>query len=249
MHRTPIAAVLAMAAAGCAGSSTSSSTTPSPVSPSTAAISVGAVAATLEIGATGVIYHAGFQVRETGGQTGATLQSVIFIFRNGYTSGSTIAPLPAGTHVATGGTSAVAPIAIPDSSGNVATEISATVSFVDDSGHKGSASGVGPLPVVMFDLNGVVRDSSNGQPLAGTTIVVGSGPNGGRSTTADAAGSYRFAGLQAGSLTVRAQEDGYTSATTTVALLRNMQSDFSLDPAPPPASASTTRVQRRGARR
>jgi hypothetical protein len=195
-------------------------------------------AATLETTATGVIYHVTFQLAETGGQAGATINNITFIFRNGFTSGSTIHTPAASTRLASSGTLNIGPIAVVDNSGNVATEIGANVSYTDDSGHTSSVSGSGPLPVLRFGLVGFVRDSGTGQGISGAAVQVTSGPDASASVVADSNGQYAFTALQAGTFTVQAQASGYAASSQTVTLLAASESDFQLSVVAQPAAGS-----------
>jgi hypothetical protein len=52
-----------------------------------------------------------------------------------------------------------------------------------------------PLPTTS-SLSGQVVDSATGRGIPGATVSIAAGPNGGRSTTTDATGSYSLAGIQ-----------------------------------------------------
>jgi hypothetical protein len=235
-------ALAAVAASAC-GSSTPTSTTtaPTPLGASTATLAVSSFAATLQPASPGAVYRVTFTVNETGGQTGATLRSVVFVFRNGYSSGALIYTPPSTLHVATGGAVNIGPVDVADPSGNLATEISATVSYADDSGHDGSVSGSGTLPVVTFGLVGVVTDSTTSLPLAGVTVSLTSGPDAPAATMTDANGRYAFPKLQAGTINVTAEDSGYTALTQSVTVAANAESDFALVPVPPAAASSLRR--------
>jgi hypothetical protein len=217
---------------GACGSSSSTPATPapSPVPAGSATVSVTAFAAIVELTPTGAIYHVSFQVNETGGQTGATLSVVTFIFLDGFNTGSMVYALPSPVHVAGGGAVSLGPIAVNDTSGNVATQISANVSFTDDAGHAGLATGSGQMPVLKFGLAGSVQDITTGQAVAGAIVKVITGPNGGVSQVTDATGSYSFTALQAGTFTLQGQAAGYTLATQSVTLTANARVNLQLTP-------------------
>ena len=73
-------ALMSSLVAGCSSPSVSSPTAPAA---KTSVIAVSSVAATVEKTSTGAIYHISFQVKETGGQSGATISSVLFTLKNG----------------------------------------------------------------------------------------------------------------------------------------------------------------------
>jgi hypothetical protein len=238
MRGLPAACVAALVSSACGSTSSSpaAGTTPTPVG-NPATISVTNVAATLEDTSGAVVYHVSFQVTETSGQTGATFKSVTFVFRDGFDGAGVIYALPAPVHLAGGGTVSVGPIAVPDSTGNVATEISANISYTDDGGHAGLASGLASMPALRFALAGFVRDSASGQVISGATVEVTTGPNSGAEQTSDASGAYAFAALQAGTFTLHGIAPGYPAATQTVALTGSTNVDLLLTVAPPTTSS------------
>ena len=123
----------------------SSPAVPSPSAPGTnpAALAVSSVVATVEKLSTGPVYHISFQLKETGGQSGATISSVLFTMpRGAATFTSTYTP-PTTQRVPAGGSLDVGPIDITDTAGastSIASEISVSVSFSDDGGRGGSAA-------------------------------------------------------------------------------------------------------------
>jgi hypothetical protein len=237
MRWLPAACVAAIVSSACGSTASSTPVAPTPVG-NAAMIGVSNVAATLDVTSAGVMYNVSFQVSETSGQTGATFKSVTFVFRDGFNGGGTVYTLPAPVHVAGGGTASVGPIAVTDSTGNVATEISANVSYVDDSGHNGLASGSASMPAVKFKLAGFVRDSASGQVIPGATVEVTTGPNSGAEQTSDASsGAYAFTALQAGTFTMQGIANGYPAVTQTVVLIGNVNVDVLLTVTPPTASS------------
>jgi hypothetical protein len=237
--RRGLALCAALTSAGCASSSTS--TPAAPTSAGTAVVALASFAATLETTTIGVIDHVTAQLAETGGQAGATINTVTLIYRNGFVSGSMIYTPPSATRLASSGTLNVGPIAVVDNSGNVATEIGANVSYTDDSGHTASVSGSGPLPVLKFTLVGFVRDTGTGQGISSATVQVTSGPNASASVVADSNGQYAFPALQAGTFGVQAQASGYVASSQSVTLLAGSETDFQLAVVAQPAAGGATR--------
>src|SRR5580765_2532953 len=117
----------------------SSPSVPSPSAPAvnTTAIAVSNVAATVDKTSTGAVYHIWFQLKETGGQNGATLSTVLFALRRGAAAlTATYAPTTT-QRIAAGGSLALGPINVSDDAGAstaIATEISVAVSFTEDGG-------------------------------------------------------------------------------------------------------------------
>jgi hypothetical protein len=240
--RAACVAALVSSACGSTASAPVAPTIPVPVG-NPAVISVTNVAATLDVTSGAAVYHVSFQVVETSGQTGATFKSVTFIFSNGFAGGGFVYTLPAPIHVAGGGTVSVGPIAVPDGTGNVATQISANISYADDGGHVGLASGSASMPALTFNLAGFVRDSASGQVISGATVEVTTGPSSGAEQTSNASGAYAFTALQAGTFTMQGIAPGYPAATQTVVLTGNANVDVLLTVAPP-AAASSVRARR-----
>jgi hypothetical protein len=235
-----MACLAALASSACGSTaSTTAPTTPTAPTPvgSPATVGVTAVVATVEVTPAGAVYHVSFKVNETSGQAGLTFSAVTFGFRDGFSGGGVVYPLPAAVHVASGGTASVGPIAVTDSSGHVATEISANISYTDDGGHVGLASGSASMPPLMFRLAGFVRDSATGLVIPGATVEVITGANSGAELTSDATGAYAFAALQAGTFSIQGIASGYPAATQTIALTGDTNVDVTLTPSAPAASA------------
>ena len=70
-----------------------------------------------------------------------------------------------------------------------------------------------PSPSSSIALTGIVTNSGNGQPIAGTTVSVGA-----LTTATDATGNYTINGLSPGSATVTANASGYQGQSRTVML-------------------------------
>jgi hypothetical protein len=63
-----------------------------------------------------------------------------------------------------------------------------------------AAPAAAPAPT-LYTIQGTVR-SASGQALAGATVLVIDGPNGGKSVTSDGGGSYQLTGLTYAGFTV-----------------------------------------------
>jgi hypothetical protein len=206
------------------------------------------IAATEQIASGSVVYTVSVQLTETGGQTGATVNSIAFIFLTDFSRGSSVQALPAPVRLPSGGSASLGPFSIPDTADVVATQLSATASFQDDTGHRGSASGFTTLPTLMFGLTGIVQDSATGAVLPGAFVSVTSGPDAADLTQTDSAGHYAFGNLQAGTFTVQAEDAGYTTLSQSVTLTANGQSNFPLVLATSTSSSLHARTTRPAAR-
>ncbi|MCL4814501.1 MAG: carboxypeptidase regulatory-like domain-containing protein [Vicinamibacteraceae bacterium] len=91
-----------------------------------------------------------------------------------------------------------------------------------------------PAPTT-FSLSGKVTETAptSSTPIAGARVSIGDGPNAGRSTTTDAAGTYTFASLERSGFTVTASADGYEPRSQGVDLTANRTVNFQLRPLGP----------------
>lgn len=219
------AALATMIACGSSSSSPAAPST-STTAPAAAAITVTSFTATAETTGTGVVYHATFQLRETGGRAGATINTVLFTFSNGATANGS----PTGAvKIAAGGTFDWPTININDSGHPQVSQLSVAVGFTDDNAHTGSVSGTATVTQLqLVTLAGVVRDSATNAAIGGATVQLTSGASSGKSATADAAGAYSITGIVAGAVTAQASAAGYTSASSSVVLTGDGRVDFKL---------------------
>ena len=223
---------------------------PSAPAPNTTAIAVSSVNAIVEKVSSGAVYHISFQVKETGGQGGATVSTVLFTLKSG-ASTLTATYTPTTTQrVPAGGSLDLGPINITDNAGAstpMASEISVAVSFTDDAGRDGSAAAAAsiaqPAPLVTYTVSGLLTDGTSGPSgrMRGVVVEVIDGINTGLSATTDSAGNYAITGISPGSLTLSASLTGYETATERVSISADTRVDFVLvrkiAPAPTPAPA------------
>src|SRR5258708_4573200 len=87
-----------------------------------------------------------------------------------------------------------------------------------------------------FSLSGTITSGLTRHAIRGATVSVVDGPSAGKSATADASGSYSFAGLQQSGFTVSASANGYVSASQGVTLTSTQTLSFQLTPVPTPWS-------------
>jgi hypothetical protein len=80
-----------------------------------------------------------------------------------------------------------------------------------------------------FSVSGQVTDSASPKTIAGATVIIGDGPNAGRSTTTDDSGSYRLTDLQPSGFTVRVSADNYYPQDRGVTLTTNQTLSFRLN--------------------
>lgn len=87
-----------------------------------------------------------------------------------------------------------------------------------------------PAPVAA-SLSGAVATSA-GAPIAGATVAILDGSNGGRSTTTTSAGAYRFDGLQSSNGNVSARAAGYQESIRGLYIDGNSSLNFTLTAVP-----------------
>jgi|SRR5581483_1647349 len=229
MQKFALAAMVvsALALSGC-GSSTSAPTTPATPS---AALSISSFTATLTSSGSTNVYQVAFQLKETGGKAGATINTIRLSLGNG---GSGNADPTAPTKISAGGTLDSGTITLTDSiTGQVATQITVTVTFTDDGGHAGTVSSSANVnrpapPPVTYALTGFVRDQGTGAGVEGATVRVSDGSNAGKSGTTASNGYYAVPGLAAGSFTIHVSAANYNSSDVSVSLTKDTEVDTTL---------------------
>jgi hypothetical protein len=134
-----------------------------------ASIAVASVVATADKQSVGAVYHISFQLKETGGQSGATISSVLFTMPSGAATFTATYTPPTTQRVPAGGSLDMGPIDISDNAGTstaIASEISVAVSFTDDGGRTGSATGTAsiapPALLITYTVSGLVTDGTSG---------------------------------------------------------------------------------------
>lgn len=103
----------------------------------------------------------------------------------------------------------------------------------------GSDSATAPTPAptptppvaTTYNLTGTVS-STTGGGIAGATVRILDGANAGKSTTANAAGIYSFAGLAVAGQSVNASATNYSAVSKGVSTTSNQVLDFQLAPIP-----------------
>jgi protocatechuate 3,4-dioxygenase beta subunit len=75
-----------------------------------------------------------------------------------------------------------------------------------------------------FSITGTVRDTAQ-TPVAGATMTIAGGPNNGRTTKTDMAGTYGFAGLQASSFTIKVTSSDWAPTTVVMTLPGDLVAD------------------------
>ena len=71
-----------------------------------------------------------------------------------------------------------------------------------------------PVPPPTYSLSGYITDATNLKPIASAFVSIVSGGSG--NTTTDSHGLYSFTGLEAGTYTVKASRQGYSSDSKAV---------------------------------
>lgn len=89
-----------------------------------------------------------------------------------------------------------------------------------------------PVPSTTSEIYGVLRESdpSVGVAIPGGTVQITSGPNAGRSITANGDGYYAFSDMARGTFTMRATANGYEPVEQSVTLVNPRQQDLQLRP-------------------
>jgi hypothetical protein len=214
-----------------------------------ASIAVASVVATVDKQSVGAVYHISFQLKETGGQSGATISSVLFTMPSGAATFTATYTPPTTQRVPAGASLDMGPIDISDKAGAstaIASEISVAVSFTDDGGRTGSATGTAsiapPALLITYTVSGLVTDGTSGPSgrMPGTLVKVLDGLNAGLSAVTDGTGNYAITGISPGGLTLSASATDYETATQQVTISGDTGVNFVLArklgpvPAPPP---------------
>ena len=216
-----------------AACSSASAPSPSAPAPNVTAVAVTSVTATVEKVSTGAVYHISFQVKETGGQSGATISTVLFTLKSSpSTLTSTYTPSTT-QRVPAGGSLDLGPVNITDTTGastSIASEISVAVSFTDDAGRGGSVTATASIAHITYTLSGLVTDGTSGPSgrMPGVVVQVLDGVNAGLSAVTDGTGNYTISGISAGSLTLSASITDYETTTQSVTVSGNTHVDLVL---------------------
>lgn len=222
---------------------------PSAPAATAASLAVSSVAATVEKASVSAVYKFTFQLKETSGQSGATISSILFTMPSGAaTFTATYTPATA-QRVPPGGSLDLGPIQITDQAGpstSLAAEASLTVKFVDDGGREGSAAGTGPVTrPLAYTVSGLITDGTSGPSgrMRDVLVEVIHGTNAGLQTRTDAGGNYAIAGIAPGTLTLSASTTDYETSTKEVNISGDTQVDFILPrihaPVPTPLPGPT----------
>lgn len=89
-----------------------------------------------------------------------------------------------------------------------------------------------PTPVTTSEIYGILRESdpSVGVNIPGGTVLITSGPNAGRTITANSDGYYALTDMTRGTFTMRASANGYEPVEQSVTLANPRQQDLQLRP-------------------
>lgn len=242
--------LVALSAMSCGGDKQPAPTAPTKRS---AAVTVSTLTASLSYSGTDKKYGIRLVLRETTGETGATVGAIDFTFYG--SDGAAIATATtneawASTRLNPGATLEARGMDLSDRDGNrpAATRITARVSYVDDIQVSGSASTSADItqpapPPAFFTLAGVLSEDPDGVALPGGLVSVVSGVNAGKSSGTDGNGYYSIPGLQNGTFTLRASKAGYQSVDRQVTLAADTRFDMAIRaialPPPPPGNSMT----------
>jgi hypothetical protein len=191
-----------------------------------------------------ITYNLSMRLSETSGQSAVTITSLTVGFDGGRSGTAPIdnAKLIAGTSRRLDNAS------FKDQSGAPASSrLTVTMGYHDDNGHTGSATAsVSVQSLALVTLSGVVRNSKTGAPIGGAKIEVTTltGPNAGKSTTADAAGHYALTPLVAGAFTIRATANGYDAKSFPIDIATDAPFDIALSTTAPPVEYTITGTAR-----
>jgi hypothetical protein len=240
-RRSILSILAALFMSSCSGGSSS------PTSPTPAPAAAGATLTVSNFTAVreGSGLRMSLQINETSGRVGATVSSILFTLSNGAT-GTTVV----NRRVAAGSSISEPSITINDSSGvtTTATSMTAAVTFNDDGGRAGSASGTAAItspPVIqLFTVAGVVTNDTTKAAIPGVLVSVDGGTYNGKSATTDGNGYYSIAGVEGG-VVLRSSANGYTTSSRGVQVSGDTRLDFTMQaaaPVGPPAAALEYRV-------
>ena len=194
----------------------------------TAALTVQTIDAIRETTADGAnLYHVSFEVRETKGETGATVKAVDLQFNSGYapTFGADSVP-----HVGAGRTVESKRLSATDPLGaarGTASSVNVRVLATDDKGTD-TVSTATKSVLNAWVLFGNVTEASTGRPIAGATVRITFGPDAGRSATTNASGRYMFTTIVQGTISLTINESGHVQQTRTVDMLGDIRLDVAL---------------------
>lgn len=248
-----VIAGVSLALASCGGGSDNGSRNPTTPTRQAAALSVTTFTASATQNATENLYEIRVTVRESGGQTGATLSTIeLSLSDSSGTYGSaTIDDGWVATTVAAGSSANSRLIRLRDANDGrrLATRITARISYTDDTQVNGAltasadiAQPAAPPPQSTFTVAGIVSDDSLETPISAATVTILDGANAGRSSTTDGNGYYSIPTLRPGSFTIRATKAGYNPGDRGLTLSADTRIDLrmrSIAPAPaPPAPPS-----------
>lgn len=219
-RRIVVAVASVIAVASCSGGS--SPTAPSATPTQGASLEVSSFVVTAQQPSAGTVaYTFAFELHETSGRTALTVNTIQFLLAG---VGTANAELTGTVRVPAGGTRSSDALSSSDSSGRpVASQVTITVAFTDDTGKTGSASKtVAVSQAAAYTVFGVVS-SSAGSALSGATVRIGD-----RSAGTDGNGYYTIPGVPAGAITVTASKTGYTAQAVAATLSGDRQINFTM---------------------
>jgi hypothetical protein len=213
------------------------------ISPNRATVVITSMDVTSEaVGATGNSQTIIFHLRETGG-VGATIAAVDFMLGNGSASADTShinSPMTdSANRLPPYGTADSRRLTANDVTGRFPypTSVQANVSFSDDKGNTGMASGstnVPPLPSPsQATVTGTVTDATYGGVVPNITVKATDAAHAGKVATTNSMGSYSMTGVATGDLTLSASASGYQTSTKTATVTGDTQIDFMVLPTGP----------------
>ena len=229
--------------------------TPNIPSRSPAGVAISTLNGSLAYSGTDKRYSIRLSVRETSGQTGATMGTVELTYFSDATliATSRVEDAWTTTRLNPGATLDAKTMIATDSQADrpAANRVTARVNYVDDLQTSSSSTTSAdisqpasspPSPALaFFTLAGVLSEDPDGVPIGGGRVEVIGGVNAGRSSGTDGNGYYSIGGLQNTTFRVRASKAGYQSVDRVVTL----SSDTRFDNA---VAADSSGVQRRVAR-
>ena len=173
------------------------------------------------------LYHVSFEVRETKGETGATVKAVDLQFNNGYTPTFGADSVP---HVGAGRTVESKRLSAEDplrAARGTASSVSVRVLATDDKGTD-SVSLATKAVLNAYVLFGNVTEAGTGRPIVGATVRITFGPDAGRSATTNASGRYEFRTVVQGPISLTLNASGHVQQTRTVDMAGDIRLDVAL---------------------
>ena len=208
---------------------TAPSDTSAPVAPSEApaAVTIQSIVGIRELIAPSAdAYTVSFELRETGGRTGAEIKAIDLTFSNGLSA--TFGPEAAATsRVGAAGQVAVSALSITGHPDARAGSVQIRVLLTDDHGADSVSLAAASLTAA-YTLSGRITESATARAVAGAVVTITFGRAAGRTTSADADGRYVLRTIPVGPLSFTVSAPGFGTVTRTADIGAHTVMDISV---------------------